>query len=77
MAFTVEAVSVDRTVIVFAVNVFPERVDVFTFVKIIVDAVIFCPLATFATILLPTIVENMMFPLIVEPVIVEIVIVLP
>jgi hypothetical protein len=73
----VDAVSVDVTFIELTVIAFPERVDVFTFVNINVDAVTFVPLTALETILLPTIVENNMFPLMVELVMAERVTVLP
>jgi hypothetical protein len=71
IAFTEDAVNVDVTFIPFTVSVFPERVDVFIFMKWNVDAVTFVALTALEIILLPTIVENNMFPFIVEPVIVE------
>jgi hypothetical protein len=73
----VDAVSVDVTFIELNDTLFAERVDVFTFVSINVDAVTFVPLSAFETILLPVIVENNMFPLMVEAVMAERVTVLP
>jgi hypothetical protein len=73
----VDAVSVDVTVIELNVRAFPESVDVFRFVNINVDAVTFVPLTALETILLPVIVENNMFPLIVEHDVIGIVMVFP
>ena len=72
-----DAVNLDLIVIVFTVKVFPERVVVFIFVNVMVDAVTCVALTTLETILLPIMLENDMFPLMVEPVMIEKLVVLP
>jgi len=59
--------------------VLPNNVEGMIFVKLNDDIVTFVPMILFETILLPLIVETVILPLIpmVEPIIVEIVIVLP
>ncbi len=79
VAFTVDAVIVDVAVIEFVDIVLPNNVDGIIFVKLNDDIVTFAPIILFETILLPLIVEKVILPLLpmVEPVIVEIVMVLP
>lgn len=74
-----DAVIVDVAVIEFVVMVHPNSVDGIIFMKVNDDIVAFVPIILFETMLLPLMVEKVIFPLLVilEPIIVEIVIVLP
>ena len=74
---TDDTLSVELTVIVFAVIVLPYKFVAFKLVNIIDDAVKDVPVAAIETRFLPEMVENAMFPLIEEPANDEIARVLP